>query len=113
MMMSYWSEFALRGDPGRGRDGSLPRWGAWQEDGEKYVVLDTPAGGGVRMANATERLEDVAASILADPSFEDEAERCAALARLGDWAREQSVETRLAGAGEPRCAAVVRADAGG
>ena len=111
MMMSYWAEFAARGDPGRGQGGSLPRWAPWQEDGEKYAVLDTPAGGGVRMATASERLEDVAAAILADPSFTEENERCRALVRLGDWAREQSVE--IASAGEGRCAAVVHADAGG
>jgi para-nitrobenzyl esterase len=112
-MMSYWAEFAAHGDPGRGRDGSLPRWAPWQEDGEKYVVLDTPAGGGVRMSTSSERLEDVTAAVLADPSFEDEDERCDVLARLADWAREQSVETRIASAEDAHCAAVVPADAGG
>jgi para-nitrobenzyl esterase len=113
MMMSYWAEFAAKGDPGRGRDGTLARWEAWQEDGEKYVVFDTPAGGGVRMASATERLADVGAAIADDPSFEDEAERCRALAKLGEWAREQAIETRFASYGKERCTAVVRAEAGG
>jgi para-nitrobenzyl esterase len=93
IMMSYWAEFAWRGDPGRGREGTLPRWTAWQDDGAKYAVLDTPAGGGVRMASESERLTDIAAAILADPSFRDEAERCRALARLGEWTLDQPPHT--------------------
>ncbi len=112
-MMSYWAEFAAHGDPGRGRDGSLPRWAPWQEDGEKYAVLDTPAGGGVRMSTSSERLADVTAAVLADPSFADEDERCEVLGRLADWAREQSVESPFASADAERCAAVVPADVGG
>jgi hypothetical protein len=98
MMMSYWAEFAWRGDPGRGREGTLPRWTAWQDDGEKYAVLDTPAGGGVRMASASERLADIAADILADPSFRDAAERCRALAHLGEWTLDQPPHTDYAAA---------------
>jgi para-nitrobenzyl esterase len=112
MMMSYWAEFAATGDPGRGRDGTLPRWGAWQEDGEKYVVLDTPAGGGVRMATESERLEDVAAALLADPSFEDDAERCRALTRLDEWTSERAAAVSYASAGDGRCAAALGVPAG-
>ena len=103
-MMSYWAEFAWRGDPGRGRTGTLPRWTAWQDDGEKYVVLDTPAGGGVRMASESERLPDIAAAILADPSFRDEAERCRALARLGEWTLDQPPHEDYAAAANGVCA---------
>jgi para-nitrobenzyl esterase len=104
MMMSYWTEFSLTGDPGRGRDGTLPRWAPWQEDGEKYVVLDTPAAGGVRMATDSERLDDLAAAILADGSYENERERCAALASLHDWSRERYPDARYRAAGGGRCA---------
>ena len=103
-MMSYWAEFAGTGDPGQGRDGSLPRWSAWRSDGDKYAVLDTPAGGGVRMAAESEGLEDIAAAILADPSFEDEAARCRALARLDEWTAERATTVSYAHAGESRCA---------
>jgi para-nitrobenzyl esterase len=103
MMMSYWAEFAWRGDPGRGRAGTLPRWTAWQDDGEKYAVLDTPAGGGVRMASESERLADIAAAILADPSFRDEAERCRALARLGEWTMDQPPHEDYAAAANGAC----------
>ena len=105
MMMSYWTEFARSGDPGRGRDGTLPRWVPWQEDGEKYAVLDTPAAGGVRMATESERLDDLAAAILADGSYENERERCAALASLSDWSRERYSDARYRAAGGGRCAA--------
>jgi para-nitrobenzyl esterase len=104
IMMSYWAEFAWRGDPGRGRDGTLPRWTAWQDDGAKYAVLDTPAGGGVRMASESERLTDIAAAILADPSFRDDAERCRALARLGEWTLDQPPHTDYAATANGACA---------
>jgi para-nitrobenzyl esterase len=104
MMMSYWAEFALRGDPGRGRDGTLPRWAAWQDDGEKYAVLDTPSGGGVRMASESEGFDELAAAILADASFESERERCGALAALTTWTSERFGDAEYRAAGGGRCA---------
>ncbi len=105
MMRSYWAEFARNGDPGRGREGTLPRWSAWQEDGEKYVVLDTPAGGGVRMASRTETLEALAAEILADGSYPSERARCAELAELTTWTRSRFGPAEYRAAGNARCAA--------
>ena len=105
MMMSYWAEFAQSGDPGRGRDGTLPRWAPWQDDGEKYAVLDTPAGGGVRMATESESFEDLSAAILVDESFESEEERCAALASLTTWTSERFGDAQYRAAGGGRCAA--------
>jgi para-nitrobenzyl esterase len=102
-MMSYWAEFALRGDPGRGRDGTLPRWAPWGDDGEKYVVLDTPAGGGVRMTSETESFADLAAAILADETFESERERCTELASLTTWTPERFGEAEYRAAGGGRC----------
>jgi para-nitrobenzyl esterase len=104
-VMSYWAEFAWRGDPDRGRDGALPAWTAWQGDGPKYLVLDSPAGGGVRMAAGSERLADVAAAILADPSYPDAAARCRALASLDDWTADQPPHTDYA-ADATACASV-------
>jgi hypothetical protein len=53
-MRSYWTEFARTGKPGRGRDGQLPEWSAWDpEPGKaKMMILDTPAEVAVRDANA-------------------------------------------------------------
>jgi para-nitrobenzyl esterase len=106
MMMSYWAEFARSGDPGRGRDGTLPRWAPWQDDGETYAVLDTPAGGGMRMATGSEGLDELAAAILADASFESERERCAALASLTTWTSERFGAAQYRAAGGGRCKAL-------
>lgn len=77
-MMSYWAQFAYAGDPGRGRDGTLPEWGRWSEAGDKTIVFDTPADGGVRMTGERETLAQVLAAMQADPRFRDADERCRA-----------------------------------
>ncbi len=48
-MMGYWAQFARTGDPGRGTDGTSPAWLPWQ-GWPRYMVLDTPAGGGSRLS---------------------------------------------------------------
>jgi hypothetical protein len=108
MMRSYWAEFARNGDPGRGREGTLPRWSAWQDDGEKYVVLDTPAGGGARMASATESLDALAAEIVADGSYASERARCAELAQLTTWTEDRFGAAEYRTAGNSRCAPFAR-----
>ncbi len=60
-MASYWTNFAWTGTPGRGRDGSLPEWGAWSDG---TIVFDRSAEGGVRMEQARETLEAVIADLL-------------------------------------------------
>ena len=86
-MMSYWAQFAYTGDPGSGRSGALPRWLAWDPsapDAPKFLVLDSQAGGGIRMSSDTLSVEGLVARIQADPSFDDESERCALLASLAE-----------------------------
>jgi para-nitrobenzyl esterase len=101
-MMSYWAEFAYRGKPGRGRDGTLPEWKAWDAaaDGPKTMVLDTPlapprtasgeapdvaAGGaetasaGLRMTRDTLTQESAFASAESDPRLAEPSARCAVL----------------------------------
>jgi len=104
MLRAYWAEFARHGDPGRGSAGNLPRWGSWQENGDKYLVLDTPGGGGLRMASRTETLDTLAAEILADASYADERERCAELASLTTWASERFGPPEYRRAGNGHCA---------
>jgi para-nitrobenzyl esterase len=78
-MMSYWSQFAIAGDPGRGRAGDLPLWQAWDgsaPDSPRFMLLDTDLGGGLRMSAAsvtTEMLLDRAES---DSRFADARARC-------------------------------------
>ncbi len=108
-MQSYWGEFAWTGSPGRGRDGKQPAWSAWdpsQPTAGKYIVFDTPAGGGIRMAHETESTAGLIAELSRDPEW-DSAERCALVA---EWTRD--VPTVVAHAGELGCQApaVARGD---
>ena len=102
-MRSYWAAFARDGRPGRGRDGSLPEWRPWDPDVDKYVVLDTEAGGGIRMDSRVETPDAIAAEILADPSYRDDGERCLALAVLADEVRLSMGEAGFRRAANGRC----------
>jgi len=85
-MMSYWAEFAYSGSPGRGRDGTLPEWRPWARspvpelDGgaaETFLVLDTQAGGGIRMSADASTPADVLRAMMAAGIAD--AERCEVL----------------------------------
>ena len=102
-MRSYWAAFAYDGDPGRGRDGSRPHWRAWDPDGDRYMVLDTDAGGGLRMSRDVETVEDLAHEILADGSYPDPRARCLALARLADETHAYFGREGYAAAANGRC----------
>jgi para-nitrobenzyl esterase len=51
-MQSYWAEFAYTGNPAKGRGKDLPDWKAWnlESEDEKFIILDTARGGGIRMS---------------------------------------------------------------
>ena len=86
-MQAYWGQFAWTGSPGRGRDGKQPAWNAWdpsQPTAGKYIVFDTVAGGGIRMAHETESTAAIVAEFTKDPAF-DAGARCALLA---EWTRD-------------------------
>jgi para-nitrobenzyl esterase len=87
-MMSYWTEFARSGNPGSGRDGDLTEWKAWDLAGDKFIVLDTVADGGLRMSAD----EVTAASVVAAATAET---------RLGEGRCNtlQDVERTLGGIG--------------
>jgi para-nitrobenzyl esterase len=76
-MMSYWANFAYTGDPGRGRNGDLPEWQPWQNgDGNaKMIILDSDAGGGIRMSSEEVTLASMKAEFQAE-TFTDLANRC-------------------------------------
>jgi para-nitrobenzyl esterase len=86
-MMSYWGEFARRGAPGGGGRGDLPFWTAWDagDDADKFVVLDTPAGGGIRMARDAVTDASLLAELKGDARFRDAASRCQVLADWVEW----------------------------
>jgi para-nitrobenzyl esterase len=89
-MMSYWAEFARSGAPGRGRRNDLPEWTAWDStrpEAAKTMVLDTPAGGGIRMAVLEETREGVLAAVEKDPQLATAKDRCRILRSLAEWSR--------------------------
>ena len=106
-MMAYWAEFAYRGAPGRGRTGLLPEWSAWNErraQAPTYLVLDTPAGGGVRMVSGALTRAGVLAAIDADPRLPTQRDRCALYRRLTLWSRGLTEQEYLT-VGKDGCAA--------
>jgi len=113
-MMSYWAQFAYTGDPGRGRDGSLPNWNSWGPgpENEKYVVLDTSADGGIRMSSETIALADVAADLAAGV-YGEGAERCALKEELVRWWPRFEVELAASRSGQLACAGDASAAVGG
>jgi para-nitrobenzyl esterase len=86
-MMSYWASFARSGDPGRGARGELPAWTAWdgRPQGHKYMILDTEAGGGLRMGSDPVTVESVLASVEADPRLANQRDRCRVYRELATW----------------------------
>ena len=84
-MMSYWSEFAYRGSPGRGRGGDLPEWSAWDDsspEAPKYIVFDTPTDGGLRLASETFTIDRVVDELMVDPRLASDRDRCSVLRSL-------------------------------
>ena len=87
-MMSYWAEFAHSGSPGRGRAGDLLEWPAWDDasaEAPKYVVFDTPADGGLRLASETFTVDRVVADLMVDPRLASARDRCAVAQNLTEW----------------------------
>ena len=104
-MRSYWTEFARTGDPGRGRDGRLPRWQPWgaTPDAAKYIVFDSPAGGGLRMASDIVNVPGVLAKLESDDRYRSVNLRCETLKELASFSVAISPET-YAGFADGACA---------
>jgi len=77
-VMSYWSQFAATGDPGRGRHGELPEWQSWAEGGEtgNLMVLDTPDDGGARLVRQPITVETVLDRLGGDARLDGDEDRC-------------------------------------
>ncbi len=95
-MMGYWAEFARHGRPGRGSREDQPEWPAWAGTSAtttgRLLVFDTPADGGVRVAEVTLSREDVIAAVDAEPDLAQD-EKCALFRDLfsprPDWDIEE------------------------
>ncbi len=104
-MRSYWTQFAYTGSPGRGREGDLPEWSAWDDasdEAPRYMVLDTEDGGGLRMSNDIWTVERVVAEVLRDERLSDARDRCRVLHGLTDWDYIDRHEYAAAGGGACR-----------
>jgi len=104
-MMSYWAEFAWRGAPERGRNGDLVPWLPWDPttpEAPKFLIFDTPNGGGLRMSNEVVRRQELLAATASDPRFRDDRERCALYRLLAEFGRGLTPEQyRERGCAEP------------
>jgi para-nitrobenzyl esterase len=106
-IMSYWSRFAYTGDPHSGRKGELPRWYPWNEGSEgrgKFFVLDTEAGGGLRMSNDSVTQASVIAQVAGDDRFESWDERCAVYQAFVRWSGRMTKD-EYASVADGACAA--------
>ena len=81
-MMSYWTEFAYSGDPGRGRDGARMDWPAWsvESEGPKMMVFDSAHDGGIRPSSEVVTKKSIRADSLADPRLGERSDWCAVMA---------------------------------
>jgi para-nitrobenzyl esterase len=74
-MMSYWAQFARAGDPGGGGHGALPAWLPW--DGwPRFMVFDTPAGGGPHLSSDGVTRTTLLAAVDADPRLPTQRDKC-------------------------------------
>lgn len=91
-MASYWSRFAATGDPLQGRDGSLVAWTRWDAapGAPRCLVLDTPAGGGLRMVNEEVTRATVLDAVEDDPRLATPRDRCRIYRELAAWGRGAS-----------------------
>ena len=83
-MMSYWTQFAKSGRPVTGAGDAVPEWPAWDEGG-RFLVLDTEAGGGIRPSAETVSREGLLAAIESDPRLADRRLRCIVYHDLARW----------------------------
>ena len=94
-MMSYWAEFAYNGDPGKGRKGDLIRWETWNnlENENKFLIIDTPQDGGVRMNKEALSYEVLVERLLLDNRIPDDSMRCILLKKAAeaDWMIDNNI----------------------
>jgi hypothetical protein len=103
-MMSYWAEMAYNGNPGRGRDGTLEPWSAWDTapGAPKFVVLDTVDGGGIQMASDAVTSHEILAAVDDDPRLSTQKDKCLIFRELAEWSRGFT-KKEYASAGQKGC----------
>ncbi|MEH6548392.1 MAG: carboxylesterase family protein [Pseudomonadales bacterium] len=81
-MMNYWGEFAHNGKPGQGRDGKQAAWTPWNNDGDKMIVFDTEADGGIRMSDLLLTAESIKQRMTNDAMIANQEDLCGLYATL-------------------------------
>ncbi len=105
-MMSYWTEFAAQGSPGRGRKADLPEWTAGDDSSParpEFMVLATQHGGGLRMSADDENRRKVIEGVDADPRLATQRDKCRLSRELVRWERIMTKEEYVH-AGKSGCA---------
>ncbi len=76
-MLSYWTQFAYTGNPGKGRDGELAEWKSWDNESmsDKFMILDTGENG-IRMDQHDLYFNELKNRLEIDEQISDEQERC-------------------------------------
>ncbi len=80
-MMNYWGHFAYTGKPGTGRSGDFPLWKPWQLQGDKYLIFDTEADGGIRLSRELVTISQLKQRLLSDKQ-DSQKHRCSFYAEL-------------------------------
>jgi para-nitrobenzyl esterase len=77
-MMSYWAEFAYKGNPGKGRQKNLINWLPWQNGPEraKFIVLDSSNDKGIFMSKSELFYNDELQRLAEDNRIKDLQTRC-------------------------------------
>jgi para-nitrobenzyl esterase len=95
-MMGYWAEFARRGDPASGGRPDGIAWSPWPnaaaaegQPRDRLMIFDTPADGGIRMADV--RIDRDAVVQLMEREIDVATDRCEAFRatfrnRVDEWA---------------------------
>lgn len=93
-MMGYWANFARSGNPGAASGN--PVWEPWE--GGQRIVLDTPAGGGIRMEQGAYTFGEVLDRLVSDDRFASQEERCTVYGSVVEWFPEVADDGFMGGA---------------
>jgi para-nitrobenzyl esterase len=96
-MRNYWAGFAHNGSPHRGLDRKGTKWNAWDKSDsntDKYLILDSKLGGGIRMSNKIVSLNSIEKAVLSDTRIPDIKDKCRVFAKLAQakdqhWPEEE------------------------
>jgi len=87
-MMRYWAAFARNGNPNGTEPGAPPPWQPFETPEGRFLVLDTEAGGGVRMERGHIMAEQALAEVEADPVLATPKAKCDVYRHFVRWARQ-------------------------